>query len=213
VLEHLLRTGGDRDDARAFAAWLSEYLERRLTVTAWLLDHWDATGPLARDSVIDAAQAQATVARLATVFETARRDRALRARLHWDNGALAGGGDGPELDWPADYVVTCPVRGGFGLFVGELVTNAIRHGRPATRPRVRITCDRVRKELALEIANAIDPAATAAGQVEAYGGLSIVRAMSRLFAWTERACGPVDATFVAAWSIPASESGTRGDAD
>src|SRR5439155_20032856 len=52
VLEHLLRSSGeDRGergvgdaeragaaDARAFAAWLSEYLERRLTVTAWLLD-------------------------------------------------------------------------------------------------------------------------------------------------------------------------------
>jgi hypothetical protein len=217
VLEHLLRTGGDRDDARAFAAWLSEYLERRLTVTAWLLDHWDATGPLARDSVVDGAQARATLARLVSVFETARRDRALRARLHWDNGALAGGGDGPaldvEVDWPADYVVTCPVRGGFGLFVGELVTNAIRHGRPATQPRVRITCDRVRKELALEIVNAIDATAPAAGQAEAYGGLSIVRAMARLFAWTERACGPSGETFVAAWSIPASESGARGDAD
>ena len=114
-------------------------------MTAWLLDHWDATGPLARDSVVDGAQARATIARLAAVFETARRDRALRARLHWDNGTLAGGGEGAvldvEIDWPADYVVTCPVRGGFGLFVGELVTNAVRHGRPASQPRVRITCD------------------------------------------------------------------------
>jgi two-component sensor histidine kinase len=117
-----------------------------------------------------------------------------------------------EIDWPGDYVVTCPVRGGFGLFVGELVTNAVRHGRPASRPRVRITCDRVRKELALEIENVIEPQ-RATGRAEAYGGLSIVRAMARLFEWTERACGPAGETFVAAWSIPASESGARGDAD
>jgi hypothetical protein len=234
VLEHLLRSPGEQrceapgdrvagdaehargDDARAFAAWLSEYLERRLTVTAWLLDHWDAAPPLARDRVIDGAQAQATIARLASVLETARRDRTLRARLHWDNGTLAGGDDSGvldvEIDWPADHVVTCPVRGGFGLFVGELITNAVRHGRPATRPRVRITCDRVRKELTLRVENAIEPS-NAAGQADAYGGLSIVRAMARLFEWTELACGPSGDTFVAAWSFPASESGGRGDAD
>jgi hypothetical protein len=225
VLEHLLRSperGAEPaherpDDARAFAAWLSGYLERRLTVTAWLLDHWDATPPLAREIVVDGAQATATLARLTSVFEAARRDRGLRARLHWDNGTLAGPGDGATLDvaidWPADYVVTCPVRGGFGLFVGELVTNAVRHGRPSTRPRVQIGCDRVRKELTLLVDNAIDPAAAPAGQGGGYGGLSIVRAMARLFEWSELACGPAGDRFVARWSIPASERDGRGDAD
>jgi len=225
VLEHLLRAPergdrGDRgDDARAFAAWLSEYLERRLTVTAWLLDHWDAAPPLARDIAIDSAQAAATIARLSSVFDAARRDRALRARLHWDNGTLSGPGDGDALDvelgWPADYVVTCPVRGGFGLFVGELVTNAVRHGRPSTRPRVRITCDRVRKELTLVVDNAIEPPGhpRAAAPGDGYGGLSIVRAMARLFEWRELACGPDGERFVARWSLPASEGGRRGDPD
>lgn len=215
VLEHLLRSP-DRDDARAFAAWLSEYLERRLTVTAWLLDHWDATAPLAREIAIDAAQAGATLARLASVFDAGRRDRSLRARLHWDNGTLAGPGDVAVLDvaidWPADYVVTCPVRGGFGLFIGELITNAIRHGQPSTTPQVRIRCDRVRKELTLLVENAIEPA-TPAADGDAYGGLGIVRAMARLFEWTEVACGPSGDRFVAQWSIPASERGERGDAD
>lgn len=215
VLEHLLRSPDRSDEARAFAAWLSEYLERRLTVTAWLLDHWDATPPLPREIVVDGAQAAATIARLASVFEAARRDRTLRARLHWDNGTLAAG-DGAVLDvaidWPADYVVTCPVRGGFGLFVGELVGNAVRHGRPATRPRVQIACDRVRKELTLLVENAIDPS-RAAGRGDAYGGLPIVRAMARLFEWREIACGPAGERFVAQWSIPASEGGARGDAD
>jgi len=236
VLEHLLRTpdrpdgrageragdkasgqSGTAGDPRAFAAWLSEYLERRLTVTAWLLDHWDAVPPLPREVVIDGAQASATLARLSSVFEAARRDRTLRARLHWDNGTLAGPGDGGVLevaiDWPAEYVVTCPVRGGFGLFVGELVTNAVRHGRPSTQPRVQIRCDRVRKELTLLVENTIDPSPDPAGSGDAYGGLQILRAMARLFEWSEIACGPSGERFVAQWSMPASERGGRDDAD
>ena len=225
VLEHLLRAPESSAAARAFAAWLSEYLARRLKVTAWLLDHWDATPPLPREVAIDAAQAGATVARLAEVFGEARRDRTLRSRLHWDNGTLAGApasGDAPDggavidiaIDWPVEYVVTCPVRGGFGLFVGELVGNAVRHGRPATRPRVEIRCDRVRKELTLVVDNAID-AGAATGRGDAYGGLAIVRAMARLFEWREVACGPAGAAgdrFIASWSMPASETGAR-DAD
>jgi two-component sensor histidine kinase len=118
-----------------------------------------------------------------------------------------------DLDWPIDYVVTCPVRGGFGLFVGELVTNAIRHGRPTTRPRVEIRCDRVRKQFVLTIDNALAPPARPARPGDAYGGLAIVRAMARLFGWDERTCGPSGERFVAAWSLPASEGSGRCDAD
>jgi two-component sensor histidine kinase len=116
------------------------------------------------------------------------------------------------IDWPAEYVVTCPVRGGFGLFLGELVTNAVRHGRPGSRPSVQIHCDRIRKELTLTVHNAIDPAA-AARPGDAYGGLSILRAMARLFEWREIACGPSGDRFIAQWSMPASEGRGRGDAD
>jgi hypothetical protein len=216
VLEHLLNSSDGSGETRAFAAWLSEYLERRLTVTAWLLDHWEAQPPLPSDIVIDSELARRTLDRMASVLDAARRDRVLRARLHWDNGTLAGGASGPvfdvAIDWPATCVVTCPVRGGFGLFVGELITNAVRHGRPATQPSVRLTCDRVRKELTLVVENDID-ASQSAGRGGAYGGLAIVRAMARLFEWQEIACGPSDGHFVAQWLIPMSESGRNGDAD
>ena len=42
VLEYSLSRSHDP----AFTAWLSGYLERRVGVTAWLLDHWDAQPPL-----------------------------------------------------------------------------------------------------------------------------------------------------------------------
>jgi hypothetical protein len=98
------------------------------------------------------------------VFEAARRDRPLRARLHWNNGTLAG---------------------------------------PAMAPCLmsRSTGPKIHRDL---------PCPRRSG---GYGGLPIVRAMARLFEWDEVACGPAGASFVAQWSMPASESGGRGDAE
>src|SRR5262249_49932971 len=69
-----------------------------------------------------------------------------------------------------------------------------------------------RKELVLLVDNATEPSTTRRPG-DAYGGLSIVRAMARLFEWTEIACGPSGDRFIAQWSLPASGSGVRGDAD
>jgi PAS domain-containing protein len=215
VLEHSLSRGSDP----AFPAWLAEYLERRVGVTAWLLDHWDAATPLPRESVIDAAQARATIDRFQAVLALAAADRDLRQRLHWDNGTLAA--PAPRtldvtLDWPDDVAVTCPVRGGFGLFLNELVVNAVRHGTPGTVPSIAIVCDRVRGELTAAIRNDTNEAPATLDRVDPYGGLSIVRAMARLFGWPnlrfDREGPDRAAPFVASWVMP---FGTRraGEAD
>ncbi|HET9373167.1 MAG TPA: hypothetical protein VFO19_23050, partial [Vicinamibacterales bacterium] len=208
---------GQTPDQR-FLAWLAEYLERRVGVTAWLLDHWDATTPLPRQSVIDAAQTRATIDRLRDVLAMAAADRDLRQRLHWDNGTLSA--PAPRVldvtvDWPDDVVVTCPVHGGFGLFLSELVANAVKHGAPGTVPSLAITCDRVRSELVCEIANEIRAGSSDVSRADAYGGVAILRAMARLFEWPNLrfdsdVSGGVT-RFSATWLIPVSRRGNEAD--
>ncbi|HUR21165.1 MAG TPA: ATP-binding protein [Vicinamibacterales bacterium] len=219
VLEHHLKQTQDTSEARAFGVWLSEYLERRLTVTGWLLDHWDFEVPEPAEVVIDASQARATVERLCEVFELARRDRDLRARLHWSNGVLSGSGGqslkpgvlGVHIDWPSAVVISCPVRGGFGVFIGELLTNAIRHGSPGSVPTLDVAFDRVRRDVQFRLTN---PADTGVGVPDGdpYGGLEMVRVMARLFGWTLTLARHPD-SFVASWSAPASDRGSSGQAD
>ena len=219
VLEHHLKQTHDTPEARAFGIWLSEYLERRLTVTGWLLDHWDFEVPEPAEVVIDASQVRATVERLCDVFELARRDRDLRARLHWSNGVLSGAQTGPvgravvdvQIEWPEAVVIGCPVRGGFGVFVGELLTNAIRHGSPGTVPRLDVTFDRVRRDVQFRLTNSAEAGDDVPGG-EAYGGLEMVRVMARLFGWTLTLEWQGD-SFVASWSAPASDRGSSGQAD
>jgi hypothetical protein len=217
VLEHTLRraAGGGAGGPLTFAAWLAEYLERRLQVTAWLLDHWDAPAPAAHESVVDAAQARATLDRLVGVFEYVRGDRELRARLHWDNGSLSGEAAGPavavSMDWPDALLVTTPVRGGFGFFVGEVLANAVRHGRPGTTPTCRIAADRVRGEIGVEVRNAAGADVRRTG--EPYGGIRMLEAMARLFDWRDLTFADEDGQFVVAWRMPASVRGAEGEAD
>jgi two-component sensor histidine kinase len=134
-------------------------------------------------------------------------DRELRSRLHWDNGTLAAKGSAVfavDLDWPADVNVTCPVRGGFGLFLNEIIANAVRHGVPGTTPRLIVTCDRVRSELLFRVENAAAAANTTPAAPNPYGGLAIVTAMARLFEWTDLQFDRENTRFVASWSVPFS---------
>ncbi|HEY0781150.1 MAG TPA: hypothetical protein VGE98_01745 [Thermoanaerobaculia bacterium] len=194
-------------------AWLAAYVDRRLRATAWLLAHWDEAPPLPPDAAVEPAHVRTTLDRLATVFAHAAADLDLRSRLHWDNGVLSAWSSGPaftvELDWPDVYAFTCPVRGGFGFFLGEVLINAMQHGRPGSRPAVRIALDRVRKELLFSVENDLrEDAAAAPDPPEApYGGRRILRRLADLFEWRELTFERRDGTFRASWRVPVSERG------
>ena len=94
VLERSLAVPGS--DSAGLSTWLAEYLERRIHVTAWLLDHWDQAPPT-HDAVVDAAQAAETVASLERVFTAVRRDPEVRSRLGWANGPLSEAGHGSDV--------------------------------------------------------------------------------------------------------------------
>jgi len=219
VLAHSLSGGAGASPE--LVGWLAGYIDRRLRTTAWLLDHWDAEPPLPPDSSIEAAQARATVESLQGVFSLASRDADLRTRLHWDNGVLCARPDPREpvftaaIDWPDEYWFTCPVRGGFGFFLGEVLINAVRHGRPGSTPALRISLDRVRRELAFEVENELreGPADRAADTGETYGGRRILERLARLFEWRDLAFEKEAATYRAAWRVPVSERGDPRKAD
>ncbi|HEY4593257.1 MAG TPA: hypothetical protein VIJ61_12660, partial [Thermoanaerobaculia bacterium] len=200
---------------------LAGYIDRRLRTTAWLLDHWDAQPPLPPDSSVEAAQGRTTIERLASVFSLAALDADLRARLHWDNGVLCdrANSEAPvltlEMDWPEELWFSCPVRGGFGFFLGEVLINAIRHGRPGSTPAVRIALDRVRRELLFEIENDLpaEPGGPTRDRSESYGGRRILERLARLFEWRDLTFDHRAATYLVTWRVPASERGDPRRAD
>ena len=201
----LRRTVIADQNGRRSAAWLAEYLQRRIHVTAWLLDHWDAP-PGPHDSVVDAAQARDTLRSLEEIFEVARRDIDLRARLGWANGPLSARTEPPSfgvsLDWPEEYEISLPVRGGLGFFLTEALSNAMRHGAPGTVPRLVVRCDRVRKELVFAVENeSRDPQPRDGSR---YGGLALLAGMARLFGWREFSSGIRGRDFVVSWRTPLS---------
>lgn len=219
VLAHGLRAQGGAAASPELVSWLAGYVDRRLRTTAWLLDHWDAAPPLPPDSAIEPAQARATIESLRSVFALAATDPELRTRLHWDNGVLSARPDGAsapvftvETDWPDEYWFTCPVRGGFGFFLGEALINAIQHGRPGSVPALRISLDRVRKELTFEVENELRTGAETRREGESYGGRRILARLARLFEW-DLAFEETPSTFRAVWKVPASERGDprKGD--
>jgi len=119
------------------------------------------------------------------------------------------------MDWPEDLWFACPVRGGFGFFLGEVLINAIRHGRPGSTPALRIAFDRVRRELVFEVENDLraEPDGPARDRGESYGGRRILERLARLFEWRDLSFERRAGTYLVSWRVPASERGDprRGD--
>jgi hypothetical protein len=211
----------------AFERWLAAYLERRVLATAWLLEHWDAEPPLPPDCSIEAAQARATIDAWQAVFARVRGDAGLRSRLHWDNGVLAGspagvpasGGGGAvlsvSLDWPEDYWFAAPLRGGFGFFLGEVLVNAIRHGRAGSVPRLQIALDPVRRELLFTVENEVARGAgtTAERAGRSYGGRRILERLALLCGWHDLRFRRTADGYEVSWRVPVSQRGERAGAD
>ena len=215
ALADVLRRSVARIDAPdSVSPWLAEYLQRRIHVTAWLLDHWQAPPP-AHDSVVDAAQIEETLLSLERIFAEVRGDGELRSRLGWTNGPLSANSGGPpfswSLDWPEDFDVTLPVRGGLGFFLTEVLANAMRHGASASTPRLIVRCDRVRTEAHFVVENERRGDRSQTGGK--YGGLAILAGMARLFGWREFRAGPHGSTFVVSWRVPLARRDQEGRPD
>ncbi|MEO5895354.1 MAG: hypothetical protein ABIS06_06605, partial [Vicinamibacterales bacterium] len=210
----LRRSIGRPDRAASLSPWLAEYLQRRIHVTGWLLDHWHDSPP-AHDSVVDAAQIHDTLQSLERVFSDVRRDSDLRSRLGWTNGPLSADTRAApfatSIDWPEDFDTTLPVRGGLGFFLTEVLANAMRHGAAASTPRVTIRCDRVRNEALFVIENERrDDRPRSGGK---YGGLALLGGMARLFGWHDFTASPDGGSFVVSWRAPLARRDQQGKPD
>ena len=195
-------------------SWLAEYLQRRIHVIAWLLDHWDGPAP-PHEAVVDEAQAHETLASLARIFADVKGDTELRARLGWANGPLAAGGTrqpfATTIDWPHEFETTLPVRGGLGFFLTEVLSNAMRHGAAGSMPHVGIRCDRVKRELVFRVENERRDGRARDGSK--YGGLALLTGMARLFGWREFSAGPDGSRFVVMWRAPLTRRDQPGKPD
>lgn len=207
---HLQQAGND-----AFATWLAGYLSNRIHVIAWLLSHWDDEPVPAPEVAVDGNNVARTLERLNEVFAVVRANPRLRARLHWNNGVLAQAeNDGPtidsDLDWPASHQIIIPLRGGLGFFLHEVLVNAVRHGCPGDRPRLRVELDPVARQAYFCAENRTS---TAPGEAQSYGGQNLLRRIAVLFGWHNLSFNQADGRYRVTWSVDAVEKAAHNQAD
>ena len=208
--------GRGEEEHREFVAWLAAYVDRRVHVTAWLFDHWDAEPPLPPATAIEAGQARETLSALQRVFALAASDPGLRSEPALGQRRPL---DSPpdrdvpaiHVDWPPEVWFPLPVPGGFGLFLEEVVVNAIRHGRPGTVPQLAVSYDPGRAELLFEAENETSDARRLRG--EPYGGRRILERLARLFGWEGLTFEDAEGRFRVSWRVPVSERGDPGAPD
>ena len=74
-----------------------------------------------------------------------------------------------------------------------------------------MTCDRVRGELVCAMRNEIRSGAADVSRADAYGGVAMLRAMSRLFEWPNLSFTPSGTVFTASWTMPISTRAAEAD--
>jgi two-component sensor histidine kinase len=99
------------------------------------------------------------------------------------------------------------------MFLGEVLTNAVRHGAPGSAPRVSIAGDPVRREMHVRVENRVRDGMTTSPSGDAYGGLAILEALARLFDWRDLTFNVSAGIFTAEWRIPASVKTGSGQPD
>ena len=229
-LESGSRGGGTQKEGEsAFVRWLSSYVERRLAVTGWLLDHWSDAPPLPQETTAEAEQVRATLEHFQRVFAWVGTEPELRSRLHWNNGVLSQPLESQPLEftegakssafelsfaWPEGYLFTSPVRGGVGLFLEEVLVNALRHGKPGSRPKMSVHLDPVRRELCWTVENLVGQTPDRDPQdLEPYGGRRMLEKLAYLFGWTDLVFVREQDRFRVSWRIQVSERAAPGEAD
>ncbi len=238
VLSYRLQRGESARESRervgesAFVRWLASYIERRLAVTGWLLDHWSDAPPLPQETTAEAEQVHATLEHFQQVFAWVATEPELRSRLHWNNGVLSrpvGPADPDDsavpneirpnvfelrFAWPGGYLFTSPVRGGVGLFLEEVLVNAMRHGKPGTCPQVSVNLDPVRRELCWVVENLVGSALDRdLEDLEPYGGRRMLERLAHLFGWTDLCFVRKQDRFRVSWRVQVSERAAPGEAD
>ncbi|MGH1340303.1 MAG: hypothetical protein ACRBN8_02035 [Nannocystales bacterium] len=179
------------EDEQAFCRWLAEYLLRRLQVSQWVLGHWGGRARPEAERILGPEHLAGALGQYERIFAVVRGDPRLRARLHWNNGALASAGEVGErsavleswVDWPEGYRLTVPADGVFGFLLGELLVNAIKHGAPGTTVALEAEVDRGRRELGLHVHNTVVEVSKPTRADKAYGGRSIAEELARLCGW------------------------------
>ena len=115
------------------------------------------------------------------------------------------------VDWPQEFETTLPVRGGLGLFLTEVLSNAMRHGAAGSSPHVAVQCDRVRKELIFSVENRRRDGGPR--PPSKYGGLSLLSGMARLFGWKDFSAAADGVLFVVSWRAPLTRRDQPGKPD
>ncbi len=206
------------DQGGDFASWLSEYLAERIQMISWTLENWSGQPVITDQRIIERDTVRRTLEKYEQVFQVAAADRSLRERLHWNNGPAVESTNRriieANLDWDEESCFAVPRDGVFGFFLGETLTNAIRHGKADSAIRVDVTEQRNRNEICFEVSNLVDVRkANEVEQIKPLGGLAILDELARLCGWPSPERRESNGRYVVTWMIPAIRRKNRGETD